>query len=269
VLAKADFFEYDESVATAAQPTCASAIRKATAAVEKILDASPAAAKEMFDCSAVADDVGFLYVLADAVAYAVQYDNPARHPNKADMCADLADGTAEGYATFVKALFSSLGTSCVDFTSIDVTLEDTTVSEFVGQRQWYYQSCTEFGYFQTAPAQNPLRSSRVNLAYHLDLCARVFGLPQGPDTAFTNAYYGGNHTASSRIYFPNGSIDPWHVLSLQESLSCCPSEVPDLIDGTSHCADLHSPKDDDPVSLTIARKKIAIKVAEWLKEAQI
>ncbi len=32
--------------------------------------------------------------------------------------------------------------------------------------------------------------------------------------AYTNAYYGGNAPAGSRILFPNGNVDPWHGLGV-------------------------------------------------------
>jgi len=36
---------------------------------------------------------------------------------------------------------------------------------------------------------------------------------------FTNANYGGLGVKVSRIIFPNGSIDPWHALSVTKDLS--------------------------------------------------
>jgi hypothetical protein len=53
-----------------------------------------------------------------------------------------------------------------------------------------YQSCTEFGYFQTAPATNSLRASNITLAWHLYVCSRLFGVPMTPDTDAVNGRYG-------------------------------------------------------------------------------
>lgn len=37
--------------------------------------------------------------------------------------------------------------------------------------------------------------------------------------AQTNEYYGAYNIRSSRIVFPNGSIDPWHMLGITHNIS--------------------------------------------------
>lgn len=37
--------------------------------------------------------------------------------------------------------------------------------------------------------------------------------------AETNEYYGGYDIRSSRIVFPNGSIDPWHALGITQDIA--------------------------------------------------
>lgn len=37
--------------------------------------------------------------------------------------------------------------------------------------------------------------------------------------AQSNEYYGGYDIRSSRIVFPNGSIDPWHALGITQDIS--------------------------------------------------
>lgn len=105
-------------------------------------------------------------------------------------------------------------------------------------RQWWFQTCTELGYFQNAPAHGSIRSYIVNMTYHRNHCKAVFGrVLKGisaqspnlfncrnfiwfylqdlwPDTNATNAYYGGNHIAATKVFFANGSQDPWKHASI-------------------------------------------------------
>jgi len=93
-------------------------------------------------------------------------------------------------------------------------------------RPWFYQTCTEFAFYQTCdPGSQCIftTSPHLNtLQSYYDLCGSAFGIA-GSDVQtavdFTNLVYGGNQTASSRIYFVNGEIDPWHAASVLEDLS--------------------------------------------------
>ena len=70
----------------------------------------------------------------------------------------------------------------------------------------------------------------------------------------------------SNIVFPNGSIDPWHVLSIttqQEGSSV----IALFINGTAHCANMYPPRVSDPQELKEARIDIAALLGEWLKAA--
>lgn len=45
----------------------------------------------------------------------------------------------------------------------------------ISDRQWLYQTCTEFGFFQTSTQDHHLFGNTVSLEYFTDLCADVFG----------------------------------------------------------------------------------------------
>ncbi len=49
-----------------------------------------------------------------------------------------------------------------------------------------------------------------------------------------------------------GSIDPWHALSVLEDLS--DTETAIYIPGTAHCANMHSDESQDPQALRKARQ---------------
>jgi len=73
----------------------------------------------------------------------------------------------------------------------------------------------------------------------------------------TQDNYGGNKIAASNIFFTNGWEDPWKwVTQLTDRLEINQrSRVSDCI-GCGHCADLYTPKSDDPLSLKETRQQV-------------
>ena len=246
VFAKADFVEYDRHVARVADPACLVVIQKVVAEVEGRLksDASRAEVKRLFQASAVHHDVDFLYNLADMAAIAIQYGF------QSEFCTALVNGDKNGkpveaYSQTGLSLFQRLGTSPIlDAFEGAMSLDPKDYLDFAG-RQWMYQSCTEFGYYQTAngnPAESA-RSSRIDLPYHNEACNRLFGLKTQVDADRTNRdfYSGLFSSGTNRIYFTNGNNDPWSNLGLTDAgavQSANPGLMVLLIPGASHCDDL-------------------------------
>lgn len=89
-------------------------------------------------------------------------------------------------------------------------------------RQWWYQTCTEFGWYQVSAASNPAFGDRMPIDYFLNLCKDLYG--EAVNKTFiesqikgTNTYYGGTNIDISRIVYLHGSLDPWHPVGLYES----------------------------------------------------
>ena len=58
----------------------------------------------------------------------------------------------------------------------------------------------------------------LGMEFYLDICEQAFGgLANAPDTTNTNTNYGSDGIAGTDIMFPNGSLDPWHVLGVYGS----------------------------------------------------
>ena len=271
VYAKADFVEYYRHVARVADPACLAVIQKVVAEVEGRLkpDASREEVKRLFHASAVHHDVDFLYNLADMAAIAIQYGF------QDEFCNALAAGdkngkAVEAYAQAGLSLFQRLGTSPVlDAFEGAMSLDPKDYLEFAG-RQWMYQSCTEFGYYQTAnrnPAESA-RSARIDLPYHNDACNRLFGLKTQVDADRTNRdfYAGLFNGGTSRIYFTNGNNDPWSNLSLIDAgavQASNPGLTVFLIGGASHCDDLGGRV---TAALGQARSQFEQLFASWIRD---
>ncbi|XP_023586972.1 thymus-specific serine protease-like [Trichechus manatus latirostris] len=172
-------------------------------------------------------------------------------------------------------------------------------------RQWFYQCCTEFGFFETTDSKNQPFSG-TPLRYFFQLCSDVFGpefsrdlVAQGVKT--TNKYYGGFNVNGSKIIFSNGSNDPWHRLGITKDIS---EDLPAVFIkgntvlnsqrhtnrmkyiyrasdvychkrnykvgskeyGEGHCADVSEQDDTDSAELIEAREKIFQILQKWLKQ---
>jgi len=132
-------------------------------------------------------------------------------------------------------------------------------------RQWRYQQCAELGWFQDAPTARPVRSARLDSAYHRAACAEIFGAPLWPDTAAVNRRYGGRSPNVTNVLFTHGAEDPWRHVGVPPA-GLGPSAPGLLIecDGCSHCVDLRPIGPDDPRELVRARDEIRAHVARWL-----
>ncbi|XP_026393681.1 probable serine protease EDA2 [Papaver somniferum] len=219
-----NFTDFDKQIGESAGPDCKSALQETTKLVEEKLASDKTAVKTFFDAAQLKNDGDFLYFLADAAVTAFQYGNPDI------LCSPMVEAKKTGknlldtYASYVKDYY--LGTLGVGVQTYDQQyLKRTALSENSGDRLWWFQVCTEVAYFQVAPLNDSIRSSKVNTRYHLDLCRNVFGEGIYPDVDATNIYYGGTKLAGSKIVFTNGSQDPWRHASKQTSSPDMPSYV--------------------------------------------
>ncbi|KAM7264153.1 hypothetical protein ACFE04_001836 [Oxalis oulophora] len=192
-----DYTAFDKQIGESAGPECKAALQEVTHLVEKKVASDKKAAKKLFGASELENDGDFFYFLADAAVIAFQYGNPDI------LCVPLVgaktagEDLVEAYAKYVQDYYlGSFGVSAQTYNQKH--LKQTNLnSEESGDRLWWFQVCTEVAYFQVAPANDSVRSSKVDIQYHLDLCKNVFGEGVYPDVDATNLYYGGTKIAGS------------------------------------------------------------------------
>ncbi len=242
VLVKAEFNEYDAHVANVIKGACVDKVREAVALIEQRL-ATPEGAdavKAQFRASEIRDNDDFLYVVADMLAAAVQYGSRTSFCQTLTTASDLVDG----YARAGLAALGRLGMNPLGISMQAAEPEEAAPGGYF--RQWMWQSCREFGWFQVANAgeEGTSRSSRIDLAYHDRVCERLFGVPQTADGSLNAEYYGPLFDpTTTKIIFTNGSDDPWLRLSVVPSTL---EETPNpglgvlVMEGAAHCDDLRA-----------------------------
>ncbi|XP_034023706.1 thymus-specific serine protease [Thalassophryne amazonica] len=187
-----------------------------------------------------------------------------------DVMADASLGDPYArYAAVARIMMDTFSMKCLDV-SYNNYRQDMTNSSWDGPaagggRQWVYQTCTEFGFYQSTDSPNQPFTG-FPLQYFVKQCAEFYNVSAEQlidAVAQTNEYFGGYDIYTTRIVFPNGSIDPWHALGITEDIS------PDLpaifIKGTAHCANMYPERSQDPLQLVLARDHIFQLLQQWMK----
>lgn len=267
VQAKENFEEYDRHVAKVAGPACLGQIKKVVAQLDAALNDSKALEdlKKKFDAEVLVDPLDFVYLVADMAALAIQYGY------RDHFCKLLESETpVDGYATFTREIYASWGINALSSSAQGaLSLNWKDYLKDFGLRQWFYQSCTEYGYWQNAYHDEALsaRSHWVNPEYHQNLCKRLFGItkPVNTDVINRELYEPLLKSVTSRILFTNGAQDPWSNLSItQENGNATnPNTIALTIAGAAHCDDLRRPKTSDSEAVKKARQLFSDLATEW------
>ena len=128
-------------------------------------------------------------------------------------------------------------------------------------RQWTWQYCTEFGWFQEPAPTNAMRSKYIGKDYWVPYCSAVFGQQLGqPNAQHYIDKYGGLNIVADNIYFVNNIEDPWQYAGMRTITD--PTKQKNLVanlincNDCGHCQDLKTPTTADPPALTYARQAI-------------
>uniref|UniRef100_A0A0B7A1H0 Serine protease K12H4.7 n=1 Tax=Arion vulgaris TaxID=1028688 RepID=A0A0B7A1H0_9EUPU len=194
-----------------------------------------------------------------------------------DTLCDIMTDTSLGdpvqrYAEINALLLKVYEQDCQDFKydkmidSMRETAWNSSAAE--GGRQWTYQTCTEFAFYQSSDSEQQPFGHNFSIDFWTQQCADIFGdsfnLTQiVAAVKRSNIDYGALGIKISRVLFPNGSIDPWHALGIIEDIG--PDARAIFINGTAHCANMYPSTPQDPPQLTQARVEISETIARWLQ----
>lgn len=203
-----DFKAFDLDIFTKTEDSgsdCAKAIQDSIAYVTKQLgtDNGTKMITTLFNVDIELDKRDFWFFYADIFVTGVQYGN------RVSMCEALVNSS--GASGILMQAISELAVQYgVSYDGYDaVTLSKTDIDINSSGRQWTYQYCNEFGFYQTPNDENPMRSEILVEAFWPDYCERIFGKAMDADTDGTNSHYGALNIQGDNIFFLNGSEDPW------------------------------------------------------------
>lgn len=299
VFGKLNFLEYMDVVTASlgtTGPDCVKNVANATNRVQSLLSSLEGAKQltELFmlcqplDKDNVNDVATFALDLSGNFAIVVQYNKDNRAFEGAvgtnitvNTLCDIMNDERIGepllrYAKINSMMLQTYGVNCLDssYKSMITTLQNTSWSSSAseGGRQWTYQTCTEFGFYQTSDSHAQPFGKLFPLKFFIQQCMDIFdpqfnatNIQNGIDE--TNTNYGGYGIASSKIIFPNGSIDPWHALGIIKDVTS--SEQAVFIEGTAHCANMYPASPSDPPQLVAARQTIQDHLKAWLAQESL
>ena len=136
---------------------------------------------------------------------------------------------------------------------------------------WGYQTCTEFGFYQTCEVGTSCFFTQgLDTLASMDSFCSGFGISQAEiaaNIAKTNAYYGAGRpdlppNNASRIMYINGDVDPWHGLSILKSPTATLPTI--MVPGASHHAWTHPSAPTDQPTVVVARAAIRKQIGAWL-----
>ncbi|XP_054455377.1 thymus-specific serine protease [Anoplopoma fimbria] len=280
VKATLDFSAYSNTVglslmneAVGGSEKCLAGVREAFVAVEAVMGGNASRVAMDFGCCQIPKDIDdqieLMQNLADIVMGTVQYNEEGVLMSISELCgvmtykSEAYEDEMEAYNRLVKLAQKTLK-----------DLMDTTVhSGRRTARQWTYQTCTEFGFYQTCEDATCPFSGMVTLRAETELCLMLFGISQHSlpgRVAFTNTYYGGDKPRTHRVLYVNGGVDPWKELSVVQDRAEEGEEAQTVfIKDTAHCADMMRGRVTDRRSLKKARQEIEKHVVSWLKMAAL
>ncbi|XP_068085751.1 putative serine protease K12H4.7 [Anabrus simplex] len=282
VLAQTDFTGYFEvvgSVMNASSTQCYDDVKNATQELNKLLQTEEGVQKvtKLFNLckpidTNIKNDVYYLQSsYAGMFASTVQYNSYERDDIGA-LCKEVTDPERGATPLERYVRVNVINTNeCLNISFNDI-------KEFYGNvswdgysllRAWMYQTCTEYGYYQTTDSPNQPFSDGFPLQFYIDQCTVLYGEEFNKNLVDmsverTNILYGGQHPEVTNVVFVNGGADPWHVLGVLQDLS--PSAQAVIIDGFSHCGDMYGIESDEPPQLKKAHEKIAALVKDWLAQ---
>ncbi|KAI4469655.1 protease s28 pro-x carboxypeptidase-related [Holotrichia oblita] len=295
LLAEVDFKDYyrvvDDALTTSSD-TCATAVKQGTEQIVTLLRhmIGQRNINELFKlCDPIdqsiknSNDVSnFFETLAGNFAGVVQYNKDNRIGKgksniTIDTLCDIMDNDKLGppidrLAAVNTLILDAYNQTCLDYKYDKMIGQyrniswDSETSE--GGRQWTYQTCTEFGFFQSSNYTPQNFGDKFPVDFFIQQCVDIFGPKYNKaflDASIrrTNTLYGALNIDVTNVVFVHGSIDPWHALGITQTQRQAAPAI--YIEGTAHCANMYPKAVDDPPQLNAARVEVLELIDSWIR----
>ncbi|KAI4464559.1 protease s28 pro-x carboxypeptidase-related [Holotrichia oblita] len=208
----------------------------------------------------------FNFVIAELFAGLVQYAQPDSIQNDCDLLASFSGTALDKLIGYIRTQYDP---DCID--DYDTFIQTYTAIGTTNDmwRPWLYQTCTEYGYYQTSTSERQPFGQTFGLDFFVNWCTDLFGANFGTEILETgikrtNIFYGSQTPEVTKVLSIHGTVDPWHPLGILSDLNDQSPSI--LMTGTSHCADLNSISDGDLSQLVETKLRAREIITEWLAD---
>ncbi|XP_059621344.1 putative serine protease K12H4.7 [Phlebotomus argentipes] len=276
LLAKTDFVEYYETVGESIKfvggENCYNRIEKAFAEMERLVEIGDfeTLSEKLNLCNKNQRnqlDLWYLFKsLSGSLAGTVQYHKEGTIERTCEIIMD-DENDIDGFAKYVKSVMN--GCLTTNFNTFVERYRNTSWDSEVGEgnRQWLFQTCNEFGWYQTSGSANQPFGSNFPVELSYQACQSIFSESFTKETIdnnvnTTNLHHNGMKPNITNVYSTHGHLDPWKRMGVQTDVN---AESPAfVIPLASHCADLHSVSKDDSTEMLETKKRTTTLVKQWL-----
>ena len=293
-----DMQEYNEKVgdvlameAVGGSTECRSLVESGHATISGMLETGEGreALRAMFD---VCDVEGMVDPLlpgrnremfaGDGVVYVpAQENDPSCEGELCDvgkLCAALLEGGGAGEGpvdSLARVAKVQNGGECVDVSwEGRLGLLGSLAGVAGGTRSWLYQTCNEFGFYQTCEVGSscPFSKGYHPLDQDLEMCATLFNVTDVELRVAKTETYGGWNPEGTRVLYVNGDVDPWSTLSVtvgNPEVVADQATLPHFwCEGASHHFWTHKVLSTDAGEVNEARERIYEQVETWLADPE-
>ncbi|XP_031639713.1 putative serine protease K12H4.7 isoform X2 [Contarinia nasturtii] len=130
------------------------------------------------------------------------------------------------FAQLFQRTFLTANEKCVSINYEDdiKELKKDNTSLAYAFRPWFYQTCSQFGWYQTTDSQKHPFGTKSPIEFYLKLCQDLFSdvfndFTFEENINHTNLLYGALDPAVRNVYFSHGSLDPWHPMGVLNDLN--------------------------------------------------
>ncbi|XP_034117630.1 putative serine protease K12H4.7 [Drosophila nasuta] len=274
LFAKVNFVEYKEitgqSIALMGGSACYNRIQNGIAELETMLATKrggevKALLKlcEKFDVYSDLDVWTLFSEVSDIFAGVVQTHNAGQIEG---VCQTILSESSDliGLSKYLLTVFAQSGGNCYDL-SYDAILAPLLESRYTGNimRQWIYQTCNEYGWYQTSGSAAQPFGTKFPVTYYTTMCADVYGLQYSNSfiadkVAETNEYFGGLEPNVENVYITHGQLDPWRAMGIQNETQAT------ILPEYAHCKDFGSISASDSSEMRASKERVAELVRQWL-----
>ncbi|XP_055716913.1 putative serine protease K12H4.7 [Phlebotomus papatasi] len=273
LLAKADFVEYfetvGESIRIVSGDECYNRLDGAFREAERMIEAGEfAALSELFNlCQPLTNNQldiwNFFSSLSGLLAGVVQYHWPGDIEGTCEIIMSQ-DTDIDGFAEYARRRMGGCWSAEYEY-----FVEYYSRTQWTNNimRQWLFQTCNEYGWYQTSGSNNQPFGSSFPIDFYYQWCTDLYDESFYNDSINYNIYVtnlnqNGMNPIITNVYSTHGQLDPWRPMGVQENVnSFAPTAV---IPMASHCADLYSISDDDSPEMLASKLRTTSLVRQWL-----